>query len=332
MSAGLEHSSIISCFLSSLSYLMSSRNIPSYRVSFEQFFLASPHRLNDQVSPDVYLTIPAPADPLAKFFRTWELGNPVPAFVLEVISDESITKDYNTNPTLYDRLGVQEYCILDADVAAIRLLPRKRPSGIKRSGITLFRRQPGHRFTSPVYQGPGPVYSATLGVWLRTVQLGQEIRLRMSFDEQGEQLVPTHDEARVIESVEKENALALVISERAEKEREREAKEAAVANEKREREAKEAALKELAELKAKFGLLLFAVYYENWPNVLNVQSQPKSIVKPSRLFLNTIPIRFAAANGALSQSIVTYFAKNHPCPKCSSSNVVLGASGPSTLI
>ena len=240
MSAGLEHSSIISCFCSSLSYLMSSRKIPSYRVSFEQFFLASPHRPNEQVSPDVYLTIPAPTDPLVKFFRTWEPGTPIPIFVLEVISDESVPKDYDSNPTLYNRLGVQEYCIVDADVAASRLIPRTRPVGLKRTGITLFRRQPGHLFETPVYQGQGPVYSESLGVWLRTVQQGQELRLRMSFDEAGEQLVPTQDEARELA----ENIARI----------ERAQKELALAEKEFERTEKEAALKELAELKAKLGL------------------------------------------------------------------------------
>ena len=233
MSNGPENTDISECFTSSLNWLMTHRNTPSFRVSNENFFIADPTRPNDYVSPDVYLTIPAPDEPLPKVFRTWEQGNPIPLFVLEVVSQDTMAKDYDTNPALYGTLGVQEYCIFDADIAAVRLLPRTRSVGIKRSPITLFRRRAGRRFTSPVYQGQGPVYCESLGVWLRSERNGRAIRLRMSFDEAGEQLVPTHDEAR-------ELAENIARIERAEKEYER--------------AQKDAALKELAELRAKLGL------------------------------------------------------------------------------
>jgi Uma2 family endonuclease len=157
---------------------------------------------NVGVDPDVALLSPAPPDVRdLSSLCTWEPGHVAPRLAIEVVSPSNAHKDYSIAPDKYAACGAGELWIFDPLLAG-----PKSHSGPFR--IQIWRRE-GGAFRR-VYAGEGPVRSETIGAWLVAVDEGR--KLRVADDEAATRFWLTPTEA-----------------ERAAKEQERAAKDAALA-------------------------------------------------------------------------------------------------------
>ena len=193
--------------------------------------------------PDLYWQEPALSDDQTSIL-TWEGKHP-PKLVIEIVSQDTADRDYLEKPAIYQAAGILEFWIIDlkhlgpaldssgnkVDKRTLRRKGPKKPVAFGPYSLQVYSRDNNGTWARS-YAGEGPTFSPFFNAWL----LIRNNRVRISDDPHGNSLWPTGEE------------------------RERSEKERALAGEQREREAKEAALKELAELKAKLGLLLFAVY------------------------------------------------------------------------
>jgi hypothetical protein len=162
-----------------------------------------------RVAPDSYVLPGVRPDATFGSWKIWQ-DRIVPSFVLEIAS-EGYSKDYEDNPAIYGRLGVQELVIFD---------PRAKPgSRSRRVRWQVYRRLPGRGLTRVEVSQSDRVRSKVLRAWLRACGEGADLRIRLGLGPQGDELVPTEGEA---ERAEKER-------ERTEKEREREQRQRAEA-------------------------------------------------------------------------------------------------------
>ena len=137
-----------------------------------------PRRRSRGVAPDVFVAFGAGAGGGdRKSYKLFE-GEPVPAFVLEVLSDSTADEDLSSKRVIYAEMGVAEYWLFD-------------PAGESIPG-----RVAGHRLVGGVYRPIAPrpgggCLSAALGVELRAEGGNLRIRDRQT----GEDLLG-HDEER----------------------------------------------------------------------------------------------------------------------------------------
>jgi Uma2 family endonuclease len=175
----------------------------------DQFFYWEEGAPTRRLAPDIYVLPGVPQERVIRSWKTWETGI-VPSFVLEVASD-SIAKDYEDNPALYDDLGVDELVVFD---------PHARPgSRSRRVFWQVYRRLKRRGLVRVEVSQSDRVRSKVLGTWLRVVGTGDAIRIRIGLGPQGDELYLT----------ESERERAAKEQERAAKEQEREARLAAEA-------------------------------------------------------------------------------------------------------
>ncbi|MFO0759843.1 MAG: Uma2 family endonuclease [Byssovorax sp.] len=191
-------------------------------VGADQFIYYEQFNGKKVVAPDVYVLPGVSPKRRVKSWKTWKTGI-APSFALEVTTSDDAEKDYREAPDRYAELGADELVIFDADFDKAEDRVRwQRYRRLKRRGFVRVESTNADR-----------IQVKTLGCYLRVVGEGDDARLRIGTGSEGEVLFPTEAEA-----------------ERAAKEVERAAKEAALAARETERTAKEAALREVAELRA----------------------------------------------------------------------------------
>jgi Uma2 family endonuclease len=154
------------------------------------------------LDPDVYIVEPPPpeGDGVVSLLL-WQPGHYAPRLAVEVVSASLPHKDYEAAPAKYAVCGVRELWILDPELDG----PRSHGGPYR---IQIWRREDPDRFVQ-LYAGGGPAWSPEIGAWLHAVDGG------LSFD-------LTSNEAG------RELWLTPVEAERAAKEVERAAKEAAL--------------------------------------------------------------------------------------------------------
>jgi Uma2 family endonuclease len=177
------------------------------------------------VDPDLALVEPPPpSGESLTSLRTWEPGHHPPRVALEVVSASHPEKDYRLGPRKYAAAGVDELWVFDPQ--------RLGAEGEGPWRIQVWRRDADGGF-GRVDAGDGPAWSEFFRAWL-VVPAGGML-LRLSDDREGASLWPTEGERAERERAAKEQALA-------DRARARTAKEQALAERNRERLAKEQAL------------------------------------------------------------------------------------------
>lgn len=199
---------------------------PLPMVGSDNFFGWVPTEPLVRVSPDIFVLERPPEGRLPESFQTWREGHRPPLLAVEVVSARW-RKDYDDDPDKYALLGVDELIIFDPAAAS---RPDRRD---ERVALQVYARQDDEAFAL-TYSGPGPAWSPTLEVWLLSAFDGPNALLRLAYDREGTQLVPTDAE--------------VVVAERA-------AREAAEQQGRQDRAAREAAEREVAELRAQLAAL-----------------------------------------------------------------------------
>jgi Uma2 family endonuclease len=152
-------------------------------VNYEQKMNLDPHDQRVGVCPDIYVLPCQPQDPNFAEWPAYLPGIPVPVFALEAVSPSNWEKDYTQSPQKYAKLGVEELLLFD-EPAMEGKSPASDPYVLQ-----LYRKEKGGVLRR-VYAGEGPVYSAVLGAWFRTV--GN--KLTVTRDEGGTSIVFTYEE------------------------------------------------------------------------------------------------------------------------------------------
>lgn len=169
------------------------------------------------VDPDIYVVEPPPPEGEdATSICTWKPGHHPPRVAVEVVSDNTASKDYVDGPARYAASGTSELWVFDPLLAGA-----DAHNGTYL--LQVWRRNPQGAFRR-VYAGTGPARSEELGAWLVVTDAGR--RLRIAQDAAGSKLWPTAEEA---ERAARELEQAAKETERAAKEAERAAKEEAQA-------------------------------------------------------------------------------------------------------
>jgi Uma2 family endonuclease len=188
----------------------------TYFVGADQFIYYRQYDPHQRYAPDVYVLEGVRPTTRVRSWKTWETGL-APLFALEIVSQDW-RKDYAEAPERAAAAGISELAVFDPSWA-------ERPGGVG-SRWQIFR---------PAKRGPlrrieatneDRVRSRTLRCWLRTVGVGDAIRIRLGVGPRGDLLLPTALEA-----------------EQAAREKEQAARE-------KEQAAKQAALARVAELEA----------------------------------------------------------------------------------
>ncbi len=136
------------------------------------------------VDPDVFLVEPRPPEgERTTSLRLWEPEHHAPRVAVEVVSENTATKDYDLEdgPARYAAAGVKELWVFDP------LLLGPRSAGGPWV-LQVWRRSPKGSFRR-IYQGAGPAYSRELRAWLVVTDSG--MRLRLAEDALGKRLWPT---------------------------------------------------------------------------------------------------------------------------------------------
>jgi len=183
MGQGGPHGEAVDLFVDVLSALLAEQRRTAY-VGWDVFVEWDPSDPRARLSPDVFLLEGQPADLEPSIWCTWQPGCDPPRFALEIVSERSRAKDYETNPGKYAALGVEELVVFD---------PEASGPGAPRNAIPLqvFRRSPRGQFLR-VYQGEGPTQSAVLGAFLVASDAGH--RLRLARNVEGTDMIPTPTE------------------------------------------------------------------------------------------------------------------------------------------
>lgn len=179
MGQGAAHGEAVRLFVAVLSALLAAQQRKAF-VGWDVFVEWDPNDPRARVSPDTFLLDGQAPDISPSIWRTWAPGCDPPRFALEIVSDKSRTKDYDTSPLRYAALGVEELAVFDAT-----------PRGDEAFPLQLFRRSPRGQFLR-VHAGAGPVESAVLGAWLVVADGGKHVRLARNAE--GTELVPTAEE------------------------------------------------------------------------------------------------------------------------------------------
>lgn len=141
------------------------------------------------VDPDIVLIEPAPPKGLSTL-RVWRPDHPAPRLAIEVVSENSATKDYLESPSRMARLGAEELWIFDPGLHGPTLDDLGGPFVLQ-----IWRRSPVEDAMKLTYAGDPPAYSPALEAWLVTVDLEKGRHLRLSDDAEGTRLWPTQAEA-----------------------------------------------------------------------------------------------------------------------------------------
>ena len=181
MGQGAAHGQAVILFVAALSALLTEQRRMAY-VGWDVFVEWDPNDPRARVSPDAFLLDGQAPDITPSMWRTWAPGCEPPRFALEIVSDKSRAKDYETSPLKYAALGVEELAVFDASPGG---------DGDEEFSLQLFRRSPRGQFLR-VHAGAGPVESAVLGAWLVTADDGKHVRLARN--PEGTDLVPTAEE------------------------------------------------------------------------------------------------------------------------------------------
>ncbi len=190
------------------------------------------------LAPDVYVVLGVSPHYDVRSWQTWREGR-VPELAIEIVSDD-VDEDYEVGPVRYAEAGVRELVIFD---------PAEGPGRLRWQ--VYVRDAEGDLVQTQSTTGDR-VPSGVLGCHLRCVE-GEDgqPRVRLGVGPEGEELVPTAEEAEGAERSEKEQERAAKEAERAAKEAERAAKERERADKERERALRLAAEAELEELRAR---------------------------------------------------------------------------------
>ena len=112
----------------------------------------------ERLAPDLMVVFGVP-DRHRRTYVTWREGR-APAFVLEILSPSTKTKDVAAKPGLYRRMGAREYFLFDPDRRTEPRLAGCRFDGGKELALPLV----------PVAGGMRGIYSETLGLHLCHIQ------------------------------------------------------------------------------------------------------------------------------------------------------------------
>ncbi len=188
MGESCEQQLIIALLLSVLQELARERRWTRCFIGADAFFAWVPEHPLVRVSPDVYILDDPPSAPMPKSWQTWLPGHHAPRWSAEIVSDDW-RKDYEEAPAKYAQLGSRELVLFDPDAAVGLASP---PSRVP---LTIYRRGEDGVLAKS-YAGDGPAYSVELGAWLQVHRQEKVARLRLSYDEAGEKLVRSVEEAR----------------------------------------------------------------------------------------------------------------------------------------
>ena len=202
-----EHSDIVQLLYAILALFLGDARRPGLYVGVDAFFGWVPADPLVRISPDVYV-VADPPQPLPKSFQTWRPGHAPPLCAVEVVS-EDWRKDYEDLPSKYALLGAHELIVFDPDCA------RGPVRDASRRALQLYRRGEDGLFVR-VEAGPGPVWSRTLEVGFVAVAAAEGPRLRLSYDRDGLDLVPSPTELAAAERARAEAAEAELAALRAE--------------------------------------------------------------------------------------------------------------------
>lgn len=171
-----------------LSEYFAATNHPAF-VSSNQFFYFKRGDPGSSVSPDLYIVDDESREPTSvPSWKVWEHDGKVPAFVLEVVSDE-YKKDYADHLIdRYERLGIREMVRYDPGHGGRR----------GRSLLTHFVRDEGGRLIARPTP-PDRVQSAVFGFWL---VLQPDRTIRLATGPLGEALWPTPEERAALAEAE----------------------------------------------------------------------------------------------------------------------------------
>ncbi|MBI4617334.1 MAG: Uma2 family endonuclease [Planctomycetes bacterium] len=220
----------------------------SIYVGGDAFFAWMPEEPLVRVSPDVYVLEDPPPPPLPLSWQTWRPGHRAPLLAVEIVS-EDWRKDYEEGPEKYAQLGARELVIFDPSATG--------PDGGRpdRTPLQVFHRTDEGLFVRR-YHGPGPAFLRTLDLYAVVSLDPMGLRLRLSRDAAGRELVPTSEEAQAAaEEAQAAAEEAQVAAEEAQAAAEEaqaaaeEARAAAEAERDAEREKSEAGERELAKLR-----------------------------------------------------------------------------------
>jgi Uma2 family endonuclease len=208
MGEGCEQGEIIRILLSCLGQLAAERGWQNVLIAGDNYFAWVKDQPLVRVSPDVYLLDEPPPPPLPKMWETWLPGRKPPRFAVEIVSDDW-KKDYDDNPPKYAQLGCRELVIFDPE--AVLKAERKG----SRVPLQVYRRDEDGAFVN-VYRGDGPVYCEEIGAHLAVRREGATVRLRVTRDAAGMNLVPTAEERAQVEAQARKTAEAEIERLRAE--------------------------------------------------------------------------------------------------------------------
>ena len=155
------------------------------RVGVDAFFAWVREHPLVRVSPDIYVLRDAP-DPLPSSFQTWMPGAGPPVVAFEVVSQQW-RKDYDDNPQKYAQLGAHELVIFDPAAA------RGASSVEERVAFQVYRRTDDGLFVR-AEAGHGPVRCKSLDCYVVATETAAGAGFRLTYDPEGQQLVPTDAE------------------------------------------------------------------------------------------------------------------------------------------
>jgi Uma2 family endonuclease len=118
------------------------------------------------ISPDVFVIFGV-SKRKRRSYKTWQEGNRLPAFVLELTSFSTRKQDEESKPQLYEQLGIQEY--FQFDPTGDYLNPPLK-------GRRLVNGQYQAMALTPLADGNSRLYSETLGLELRLEVPQTELR------------------------------------------------------------------------------------------------------------------------------------------------------------
>ncbi len=207
---------------------LASRGVPALTGS-EQFLYWVEGNPLRSLAPDLYVVLGVSPDYDVRSWQTWREGR-APELAVEIVSDD-VEKDYEVGPVRYAEAGVRELIIFD---------PTEGPGRLR---WQVYVRDAEGDLAQTIATTEDRVPCQVLGCHLRCVEgVDGQPRVRLGVGPEGEELVPTAEEAETAERAEK-------VRERAAKEAERAAKERERADKERERARRLAAEAELAELR-----------------------------------------------------------------------------------
>jgi hypothetical protein len=212
-------------------------------VGADQFIYFREGDPSRRIAPDVYVLPGVRPGKRIRSWKVWQEGI-APNFCFEVVSDD-VRYDYEEKPILYGEMGTQELVVFDPD----------SEGHAGRFRWQVFRRVKGRGLIRVDVSQADRIQSKELGVWLRHVGEGDELRVVPAFGKNGDELMLTPDQRADHERAEKEKERAEKEKERAEKEKERAEKEKERAEKEKERAEKEVAEREIKRLNAELATL-----------------------------------------------------------------------------